>query len=1102
MNRLLIALFFVAYLYGCDSKPSLEKEDHNPLFVLLSPEKTNILFANTLEEGLNTNVLMYEYFYNGGGVAVGDLNGDSLQDIYFSGNMTDNKLYLNKGNLRFEDVTSQAAIAGRPGPWKTGIAMADINGDGRLDIYVCYSGKLNEEQRKNQLFINNGNDDNGIPVFTEQAEKYGLDHSGYATQAAFFDYDRDGDLDMVLLNHNPKRLSLNDISLQNAFNETNKLTGLLLFRNNNGVFADITGQAGMKSSSFSYGLGLAVSDVNNDGWPDVYVSNDYIVPDALYINHPNGIFTNELTSSVGHISQFSMGNNISDINNDGLPDIYTLDMLPEDNRRQKLLFAPDNYEEFNVNVNAGFHYQYMRNMLHLNNGNGTFSEIGQLAGISNTDWSWAPLFADYDNDGWKDLYVTNGYLRDYTNMDFLKYIGNKLRDKKIMRQYLLDLIREMPSSDVVNYMYKNAGGFSFDNVSKQWGLDNVSNSNGAAYADLDNDGDLDLIVNNINRPAFIYKNEANKRMNSHYLKIKLDGQFMNTEGIGSRICIYLKGTKQYLEQFTSRGFQSSVSSILHFGLGEEKNIDSLHIIWSGGKEQVIVNIKSDQQITLMEKDAVPGYTTKQPVNPFFEEVSSPVSYKDTIININDFKRQPLLINPFSLSGPCLVKGDVNNDGLEDVYVGGGSGQTASLYIQQRNGRFLQKKQFAFEADKMSEDADAVFTDMNGDGFPDLYVACGGYHNYSARDTLLQDRLYLNDGNGNFKKSINALPKMLVSKSCVRSADFNRDGFTDLFIGGRVIPGRYPEPPESFLLINDGKGTFTNEIASIAPSLQQAGMITDAAWADINGDGQKDLVTVGEWMPVNIFINNNGRLENRSKTYFNKEYNGWWNRLLIDDLNGDGKPDLVIGNMGLNIQFHISDHEPAEMHYKDFDGNGVVDPIFSFYIQGKTYPYISRDELLEQIGMMRSRFPDYKSYADATLAEVFRQNEWKEAKSLRANCLKTIYFESSSDTMFHEKNLPVQVQFSPVFTITSLDYDNDGKNDLLIGGNINHARLRFGKYDANYGTLLHNEGNGAFSYVHQDQSGFNIWGDVRSVIEVNNTLLFGINQQTMKAYKLK
>ena len=1074
-----------------------------PLFKLLSPDSTHVDFSNNLNEGPNTNVLLYEYFYNGGGVAVGDLNGDGLQDLYFVGNMTPNKLYLNKGHMKFEDITT-ADIAGRPGPWKTGVTMADVNGDGKLDIYLCYSGNLPAAKRTNQLFINQGNDSNGVPHFKEEAEQYGLADSSYSTQAYFFDFDHDGDLDMLLLNHNPNSLPVLDDSVTaRIFRQPDPLTGIRLFRNDNGHFKDITEKSGISSSSLTYGLAAGIADINGDGWQDIYISNDYAVPDYLYINNHDGTFTNVIQKSLGHTSEFSMGNDISDINNDGYPDIFTLDMLPEDNRRQKLLVSPDNYGRFDLSLRSGFYYQYMRNMLQLNNGNGTFSEIGQLAGISNTDWSWAPLFADYDNDGWKDLFVTNGYLRDYTNMDFIKYMNDYVKSaQRLEKSDVLKLIDSMPASNVLNYMFKNNGDLTFTDVSKSWGFTFPSNSNGAVYADLDNDGDLDLITNNINQPAFIFENMSDKQLKNNYLEVALKGEPLNTEGIGAKITIYCKGMQQYLEQMPSRGFQSSVSPVLHFGLGTNKEVDSLRVIWVSGRQQVITQLPANRLITLEEKNAKAFHYPAKSIQPLFHEIKSPINFADQSNTVNDFLRQSLMVNPMSFFSPCIAKADVNHDGLEDVFIGGGQGQTAELFIQGKNGSFVKKAEPSFDLDKMSQDVDAVFFDANGDGFIDLYVCSGGDNNYLPGDSLLQDRLYLNDGKGNFIKSVSSLPEMHTSSACVRVADVNGDGFPDLFVGGRVIPGRYPEVPDSYLLINDGKGHFRNDIGVLAPDLQKIGMVTDAAWVDLNNDGKKDLIVVGEWMPISVFINSNGHLTNKTADYFDKNYSGWWNKLLVADINKDGKPDIVAGNFGLNSQCRVSDKEPADMYYKDFDNNGTVDPILCFYIQHKSYPFVTRDEMINQIPMIHTRFPTFKSYADATINDIFTAGEMEGAKHLQANDLSTSLFLSGSDGKFHKKTLPLQVQFSPVFTITELDYNKDGNPDLLLCGNIKHARIRFGKSDANYGILLKGDGKGNFTYVNQRESGFHIRGDVRSVIQLNNNLVFGINQDSIKVYKLE
>ncbi|MHA4895834.1 VCBS repeat-containing protein [Pedobacter sp. PWIIR3] len=1101
MKNIYVFIAALFLLSGCNRSGKIADEVvEKPLFQLLDSTRTNIFFSNNITETFEHNVFNYPAFYNGSGVAVGDLNGDGLDEVYLSGNMTGNKLYFNQGDMHFIDITELAGVAGRPGTWKNGVNMADVNGDGKLDIYICYSGDYEPELRKNQLFINQGLNAEGMPTFKDEAEAYGLADPAYSTQSYFFDYDRDGDLDMLLVNENIKVLTnLDDITIQELRKKPDMQSGSKLYRNDGKHFTEVTVKAGLNNSVLSYGLSASISDVNNDGWPDMYISNDYSIQDHLYINNKNGTFTDQLSNNLDHISMYSMGNNISDVNNDGLPDIYTLDMIPEDNKRQKLLQGFDNYEFFYLNLRNGLYYQYMRNMLHINNGNGSFSEIGQLAGISNTDWSWAPLFADFDNDGWKDLFVTNGYLHDFTNMDVVKYNENYFKsiNGDVEPKHIMEMLSKLPSSDVKNYMYKNNGNLTFAKKTSNWGFDTPSNSSGAVYSDLDNDGDLDLVVNNLNKAAFVYQNQGSP--GSHYLKVKLKGSKQNTDGLGAKLTVYYGNKIQWLDQMPAKGYLSTVSSMLHFGLGKVAKLDSVRVVWLSGKQQVLKNVQSDLTLYLKEKDAVDNFVAPKLKPALFKEITSPVAYAQKANNINDFKRQTLLVNALSFSGPCMAKADVNGDGLEDVFVGSDVNAAGSIFIQQKNGKFLGSSK-AFETDKASEDTDAIFFDANGDGFPDLYVVSGGYNDYKVDDPLLQDRLYLNDGKGNFAKALAALPLMHSSKSCARVGDFNGDGHPDLFVGGRVIPSRYPEAPQSYLLINDGKGNFKDQLATIAPELKTLGMVTDAAWLDLNGDKKQDLIVVGEWMPIAVYINQGGKLKNQTTNYFDKSYSGFWNKLKVEDMNGDGKPDLIVGNLGLNSQCKVSNSEPAELYYKDFDDNGAVDPIMCFYLMGKSYPYVTRDEMLDQISSMRPKFPDYGSYANAEMKDIFTPEELKDAKILKANYLKTAYFESGKDGKFIEKPLPIEAQFSPVFTITPFDYDGDGKKDLLLCGNINQSRLRFGKYDANHGILLKGNGKGGFSYVNQQQSGLKIRGDVRSVIQLNNTLLIGINQDKMKAYQ--
>lgn len=1099
---LLLALIIASCKRNEPKEIITPNEEKPPLFTLLTPQLTKIDFQNTLTEGLNANVLMYEYLYNGGGVATGDFNDDGLIDIYFTSNMGDNKFYLNKGNMQFQDVTQISKVAGRSGPWKTGVTAVDINGDNKLDLYICYSGALPEEKRANQLFINMGNNENGIPIFEEKAMEYGLASTAFSNQAYFFDYDHDGDLDMLLLNHNPKSLPiLNEVSTANFLRKDDPLQGVRLYQQTKGKFVDVTVKVGISGSALTYGLGLGISDLDNDGWEDFYISNDYAIPDYLYMNNGDGTFTNKLKEKIGHTSHFSMGNDIADINNDGWTDIFTLDMLPEDNKRQKLLLAPDKYEKFDLNVRSGFHYQYMRNMLQLNNGNGTFSEIGQFAGISNTDWSWAALLADYDNDGWKDLFVTNGYVRDYTNLDFINYMDSYAQSKgRLKREDVLEIIKKMPASDVSNYMFSNTNGTSFLNTTKSFGLDKPANSNGAAYADLDNDGDLDLIVNNLNQPAFIYRNESQGSGN-YYVQLKLNGPKYNTQGIGAKVKLYQKQKQQTVEQFPTRGYLSNVSPILHFGLGNESMVDSIVVFWNNGKRQTLTNIVPNQRIEIHEKDAV-SHTTK-PIKQeiVFVEVPSPINYKSTGANVNDFKRQSLLIEQFSHSGPVIVKGDINNDGLEDIFIGGEKGQSAVIYIQEKNKSFTKKLVPIFEMARDSHDVGAVIFDADGDGNPDIYVASGGYHDYAENDSRLQDRLYFGDGKGNFVRKDGSLPKIIGSKGCVTLVDVNFDGYQDLFVGGRVVPGMFPEIPESYLLINDGKGNFTNEIKNIAPELEHLGMINDAKWIDIDGDSIQELVVVGNWMPITVFKNSSGKLHDKTLLFFDKLYSGWWNTLEVSDFNNDGKPDLIAGNLGTNTQFQPTHDEPAELYYKDFDQNGSVDPLFCYYIQGKSYPYITRDELLGQLGGLRSRFTNYESYANATITDIIGAKELASAGRLTANHMRTTLFLSSANGVFQEMNLPDRVQYAPVSAIVVSDFNKDGNNDLILLGNSSYYKLRIGKFDANYGTLLMGNGDGTFNYIDQQTSGLKIFGNVKNAQMIDNKLFLGIYGDAIKTYKL-
>ena len=1046
-----------------------------PLFKLLSPKETNVYFSNDINETENLNVLAYEYFYNGGGVAVGDINGDGLPDIFFTGNMKPNKLYLNLGNMKFKDITSEACseMEGRKGGWKTGVTMADVNGDGLLDIYVCYSGKVNDDMRRNQLFINQGN-----LKFKEEAKEYGLDDKSYSTQAVFFDYDNDGDLDMFLLNHSTKKID--NMEFARYRNDVDSLAGDKLFENKNNHFTDVTAKAGLHQNPMTFGLGVAIADVNKDGWQDIYVTNDYNEPDYLYINNGDGTFSEKSQQSLRHLSQFSMGVDIADFNNDGLPDIMTLDMLPEDNHRQKSLQLQENYESFELMQSQNLYKQYMRNMLHLNNGDGTFSEIARLSGVSNTDWSWCPLFADFDNDGYKDLFITNGYLRDYTNKDFLRYWGDYKIKKAMDREpaLLMDLVTAMPTTKFRNYIFRNNHDLTFTNKQTEWGFTKPVVSNGAVYADLDNDGDLDIIINNINEPASIYKNQSRETTAAAYLAIKLSGKGANTNAIGAKVYLYTGGTLQYQEVNPNRGYLSCVSTVLNFGLGTLKKVDSIKIIWPDNSSQLLTDVQCNQKLLINQKDAAGSILPIAPESkPLFVRANNILDYKNESLSQNDFKRQLLMLFMYSKTGPVIAKADVNKDGLEDLFISGDINSPGKIYLQKVGGKY-EVRDSAIGNENTSTISAAAFFDANGDGFPDLYIAKGGYAYWEPNTTALQDELYLNDGKGNFSLSTGLLPDVSASsKSCVRPCDFDGDGDIDLFVGGRIVPGKYPVAPQSYLLINNGKGKFTVANTPFA----NTGMVTDAQWIDVNNDGRKDLVVCGEMMPIKIFINTIKGFVDSTSAYFNEPVNGFWNTLAIADINGDGKEDIIAGNLGLNSPIHVSDTSRADMFYADFDGNGSIDPFFNFYVQGKSYPFVSRDELNEQIYAMRKKFSSYKSYADATIKDILSEEELKNASHLFVNETRTVCFLNKGKK-FEKYLLPPEAQFSVVTKIVTGDFDHDGKTDLLLFGNRTDNRLKIGSIDANYGCLLSGDGKGSFKYIGQPASGLSLKGDVKSAEE--------------------
>ncbi len=1069
----------------------------NPTPTLFKPVpniETGINFANIVKESPVLNIISYEYFYNGGGVGLGDFNNDGLVDIYFSGNMQQGKLYLNKGNLKFEDITSKAGVGGKIG-WKTGVSIADVNGDGLQDIYLCYSGPLDKEKRTNELFINNGN-----LTFTEKAAQMGVADSGYSTQAVFFDYDRDNDLDLFVINHNNKNLRNFDASFVKKMVDPD--AGDRLYRNDNNIFTDVTIPSGIISNPLGYGLGVSVSDINNDGWPDLYVTNDYVEEDYLYINNHDGTFSEKLKEELGHISNFSMGCDIADINNDGWTDVFTLDMLPEDNKRQKLIYMPDNYELYNNQVQNGFYHQLMRNMLQLNNGNGTFSEIGQLSGVFCTDWSWASLLADFNNDGNKDIFITNGYGRDMTNRDFVKFYGNErlkyLRGEK--SDNMFRMLQSIPVTPLHDYLYLNNGNLQFSDVSLASGFDKATLSNGAAYADLDNDGDLDLVINHLNAPAEIYRNMLVENGNGgNWVQFNIKGKDHNSYAIGAVVNVYTPKGLMKLENYPVHGFQSSMHVPLHTGLPSQQ-IDSVVISWPDGKIETLMTVKanSTNNISYQTGQKDPGHVKN--IKSVFSASANSFPYVHVSPETNDFKEQPLLPNMISYNGPRTATADINKDGREDIFICGAQGQPGKLFIQQKDGSFSEDAQPDFIQDALFDDVDAVFFDADNDGDEDLYVVSGGY-NFNQGDKELQDRLYLNT-NGKFYKSIQSLPVESLSGSCVRVADIDNDGDVDIFVGSRVVPGRYPESPGSLLLINNGKGVFTNAPAAMRGVLDSLGMVTDAAWVDVDNDGRKDLIVCGEWMKLHLFLNKNGKLTDLSEHYFPDSVKGWWNRLQLADMDGDGDMDLIAGNWGLNSPLKVSRSEPAIMFYNDFDNNGSVDPLICYYMQGNSYPMASRDEMTDQIVSLRQRFPTYDSYANATIEDILTPEQLKTAKQLSANYFETTYFENNKG-VFEARKLPLQANFFPVYAISTCDFDHDGKQDILLAGNTDHARIKIGKIDAGYGVLLKGDGKGHFEYVPQLKSGLSVRGCTRDLIKLNgkndNRVIFAVNNQAPVIY---
>lgn len=1059
-----IFLFCLLFVLSCETEQKL--------FELIPSTESKISFVNTIKEDQNLNVLQYEYFYNGGGVASGDLNNDGLVDLYFTANMGSDAIYINQGNLVFEDISAKSGITYN-GEWKTGVTMVDINNDGWLDIYVSCSGNEdNPKLRKNKLYINNKD-----LTFSEQAEKYGLASDSFTTHTAFFDYDKDGDLDAYIMNHNVKDFKSFDVAAIHEMKD--QYAGDQLLRNDDGLFIDVTDESGIKNNPIGFGLGINVSDINGDNWPDIYISNDYIEGDYLYINQQDGTFRDEIKNKLDHTSYFSMGNDIGDVNNDLLPDIFTADMLPEDNIRQKLLFGPEKYEAYLSMLRNGFLPEVMRNMLHLNNGDGTFSEIGQLAGISNTDWSWSPLIADFDNDGNKDLFISNGYLRDYTNNDFIKFYAEERSEG---RDNVLEIISKMPSTKITNYIFKNNGNASFEDKRDDWGIDEKIISNGAIYADLDNDGDLEIITNNINEPASIYKNNSK---NTNYISITLNDE----KGTNAKVILYAGGQKQLQENTYVHGFQSSSMAGLHFGLGNAKAIDSLVVFWNDGKTQKLTShdVPANSR-TIISYSPNGNHQITQSSSTYFEPTNSVYFHEQ--MEINDFSRQILLPYMYSYQGPALAAGDLNGDTYEDFFLGGGKEQAARVFLGGKSGSFSELPNETFKQDELTTDADAQLVDFDKDGDLDILVTGSGYE-YLTNDLMLQNRLYLNDGKGKFTKDFEVFPADFYADSKLTVFDFDKDGDMDVLVGGYVVPLNFPLANPTRLYENkNGK-----LVVSQQQTFENIGIVTSIVVSDFDANGFDDIMIATEWGPISVYWNSNGVFAPK----IDISPNGLWQSLALIDLDGDGVNEVLAGNFGKNSQFKASKEKPMKLQIGDFDQNQRIDLLLNNFIGDISYPFFSRDELADQLPMTRKLYTTYAQYSTVTSDQLLKDLKTPISQEYKVETLASHILTFQNESWKCEE-LPFEFQYGPIYAFAVQDIDQDGRKDIITGGNNYRTRVRIGNLDANHGQLFLNKTTG-LSYVPNAKSGLNFVGDVRSLALFQNNLIVGTNSGTIQTYRL-
>jgi len=1096
---------------SCDNQSDYETYNQSGLFKLIDNTESNIDFINELDYTGKYNPYSYHNLFNGAGVGLGDINNDGLLDIYFCGNLVDNRLYLNKGNFKFKDITEKAGVACN-NEWSAGVSMVDINGDGWLDIYVCQSGIISSRDRYselftryNELFINNGD-----LTFTEMADEYGLSSVGLSTHAAFFDYDKDGDLDMYLLNN-----ALRSASGFGKSGEQRNIRdpdgGNKFFRNENGHFTDVSEELGIYGSSIGFGLGVSIGDINRDGWLDIYVSNDFFEKDYLYINKQGGAFSELMEDYCREISMGSMGSDIADINNDGFLDIITTEMTPEPEERLKTKALFESWTEYQGKVNQGYYHQFARNVLQLNNRNNTFSEIGRLAGVSTTDWSWGALIFDMDNDGWKDIFVANGIFKDLLDQDYLNLYSdpNVFRNMtRNRREAILAMIEAMPSVRVPNYAFRNNKNLTFTNQAKNWGFSLPSFSNGAAYGDLDNDGDLDLVINNLNMAPFIYQNLSSEVMNKSYITFKLKGDKQNLNAIGSRVTVFCDENMFYQEAIPMRGFESTSEHRLVFGLGDFQQIDSVWIEWPDDRYSKLYNLDVNQQILVSIQEASNGnlpFFVKREI-PYFEEVTNQgiLKYKHIENDFIDFDFHPLLFHMVSNEGPRMAVGDINNDGNDDVIIGGSKGKPAEMFLQEKDEQFRNIHSSIFDLDSISEDTDCLLFDADNDGDLDLFISSGG-NEFLPGSPSLENRIYFNDGWGNFTKFKKIMQDSgFESTACVSNTDFDSDGDQDLAVGIRLKSMAYGIPVNGYILQNDGGGNFTDITADVAPGLMNIGLITDMEWADIDGDKDEDLVVVGEYMPLSVFINRDGKFENKTENYGLKNTSGWWRTINKADLDNDGDIDFIIGNHGLNSRFKASIETPITLFVNDFDKNGKIDQIICRYNGDKSYPMILRQDLIKQFPFLKEKYPNYDSYKDQTIQDIFSPEQIQESVKRDVMILSSSVIINNGDGSMSVKILPVEAQFTPIYSILVLDINQDGNPDLLLGGNQYRSKPEVGIYDGSYGIALLGDGDGNFKSIDYRKSGFFTKGQIRDIkkimIEGKVYIFVAINDGELKIFK--